>query len=88
MYSNYLFLFIIYSQYPGLVITEQGLYLFVDIPKLVPWDDIKDYKWAKVLNKYHLELCKNTKYKKIHRNFPISDKIIIDFIIRDRKFKL
>ncbi|MPW24201.1 hypothetical protein GC105_00105 [Alkalibaculum sp. M08DMB] len=85
MHSNYLLGIIVYFKYPKLIITDRGLYIFTDIPKLIRWDDFNQYKWIKDSGAYRLDLSNNKRYKKIYGRFIDVDKIVIDNILKNKK---
>lgn len=82
MYLNSFFMIIINKKYPQLIISKQGLYVFTNIPKLIPWNNFKYNKWIKNSSRNVLELSNYQKTKRIYGNFNDSDKIIIDNIIK------
>ncbi|MFZ7132979.1 MAG: permease prefix domain 1-containing protein [Eubacteriales bacterium] len=85
LYANLFFMVIINIKYPKVIVLEDGIYVFVDLPKYILWKDIKDHKWTKTFGKYRLDICKDKKTKKIHGNFNSSDKMMIDHLLSNHQ---
>lgn len=85
MYANLYFMVIINIKYPHLIALKEGIYIFVDIPKLIVWEDIDDFHWVPTLGKYRLDIYKNNRRKKIYGNFNNSEKIIIENILMNHE---
>ncbi|KNZ40230.1 permease prefix domain 1-containing protein [Acetobacterium bakii] len=83
-YLGYLFMGITHFKYPKIVLSERGLYLMMDMPRFIPWQEIETFEWEKKWWEYRLIYKRMGSLKKVNIQFTPVERILIDNIIKGR----
>lgn len=83
-YLGYLFMTITHFKYPKIVLSERGLYLMMDMPRFIPWQEIETFEWEKKWWGYGLIFKRMGSLKKVNIQFTPVERILIDNIIKGR----
>lgn len=84
VYVNNLFLTILYTSYPKMIFSENGVYFMRDLPGFVSWEVVDNYEWKQKFGEYELRLKNKGCFGKVHIRFSASEKERLDNFVKAR----